>query len=59
MEKKEKSIKEKAAEQGVSVKTLYARMAKKDGISIEMEGDFLVVRIPKKMALKEVLGGLI
>ena len=59
MEKKEKSVKEKAAEAGVSVKTFYSRMGKKEGVSVEMEGEFLVIKIPKKQALKEILGGMI
>ena len=59
MEKKEKSVKEKAAEQGVSVKTFYSRMGKKEGVQVDLEGEYLVIKIPKKIALKEVLGGML
>jgi transposase-like protein len=60
----------KAAEKfGVTAKTIYvwqntgcnkeSGVVKKEGMSIETEGDYLVIRVPKKMALREVLGGMI
>jgi transposase-like protein len=56
----ENSVTKAAEKFGVSAKTIYAwQGGKKEGVTVEAEGDYVVIRIPKKVVLKEALGNLL
>lgn len=48
---------------GVSSKTIYSwrgkTEGKKEGMSVTVEGEYLVIRVPKKVAFREALGSLL
>jgi transposase len=53
------SVAEASKKFGISPKTIYQWKGSKEGISLQTEGEYLVIRIPKKLALREVLDGMI